>query len=154
MRARTVTSTAARNRYAARAPSRVANIAARTGTASQAVDFRSQATPRAIPAPAVRAAVTVAPAGAALRASASSMNASTGGSVVITARLRPTTGEATATAVASRASRRPVGIATRKATASTTTVPTASHTPAFPARPPTPAAAGRPNRVMTGRYGL
>src|SRR5580704_18676004 len=122
-----------------------------TGTASQAVDFRSQATARAIPAPAVRAAVAFAPAGTVLRASASSMNASTGGSVVITARLRPTTGEATATPVASRASRREVGIATRKAIASTATVTRASHTPAFPARPPTPAAAGRPKTVMTGR---
>ena len=40
---------AARKRHAARAPSRAANIAAMTGTASQAVDFRSQATPRATP---------------------------------------------------------------------------------------------------------
>ena len=49
------------------------------------------------------------------------------------------------------ASLREAGIATRKATVSTATVPRASHTPAFPARPPAPAAAGRPNRVMTGR---
>ena len=54
---------AARNRYMARAPSRQANIAAMTGTASQAVDFRSQATPRAIPEPTVRAAVAFAPRG-------------------------------------------------------------------------------------------
>jgi len=84
---------------------------------------------------AVRAAVAFAPAGTVLRASASTMNASTGGSVVITARLRPTTGEATATAVASTASRRESGIATRNAIASTATVPRAIHTPAFPARP-------------------
>ena len=50
-RTRTVATDAATKRPAARAPSRAANIAARTGTASQAVDFRSQATPSATPAP-------------------------------------------------------------------------------------------------------
>ena len=78
---------------------------------------------------------------------------------MITARLSPTTGEATATAVASSASRRHggqvrCGTAIQNAAASRTTVPRAIHTPEFPASPPSPAALGRPNKVMTGRYGL
>ena len=79
--------------------------------------------------------------------------------MVITARLSPITGEATATAVASSASRRHTvqprcGMAIQKAAASGSTVPTAIHTPEFPARPASPAALGSPNKVMTGRYGL
>jgi hypothetical protein len=84
------------------------------------------------------------------------MNASTGGSVVITARLSPITGEATATARPSSASRRHeaqdrCGIAIQNAAVSTATVPTAIHTPEFPASPARPAAYGRPNSTMTGR---
>ena len=76
--------------------------------------------------------------------------------MVITARLSPTTGEATATAVASSASRRHAaqprcGTAIQNAAASGITVPTAIHTPELPARPPSPAALGSPNKVMTGR---
>ena len=111
MRTTTVMADAATKRPAARAPSRAANIAARTGTASQAVDFRSQATPRATPEPTAAETARVAPAGRAARARASRISASTGGSVVITARLSPITGEATATAVASSASRRHDGTA-------------------------------------------
>ena len=75
---------------------------------------------------------------------------------MITARLSPITGEATATAVASSASRRHVaqprcGLAIQNAAASGTTVPMAIHTPELPARPPSPAALGSPNKVMTGR---
>src|SRR5580704_4131255 len=109
MRTTVVTATAATKRHAARAPSRAATIAARTGTASQAVDFRSQATPSATPEPVIPVIHGARPgrgdtAGRAARARASRISASTGGSVVITARLSPTTGEATATAVASSAS--------------------------------------------------
>ena len=101
--------TAATKRPAARTPSRAATIAARTGTASQAVDFRSQAAPSAAPEQVIAVIHDVRPtpggaAGRAARARASKISASTGGSVVITARLSPTTGEATATAVASTAS--------------------------------------------------
>ena len=53
MRTTAVTATAATKRPAARAPSRAATIAARTGTASQAVDFRSQAAPSATPEPVI-----------------------------------------------------------------------------------------------------
>ena len=109
MRTAAVTATAATKRPAARAPSRAATIAARTGTASQAVDFRSQAAPSAAPEQVIAVIHDVRPApggaaGRAARARASRISASTGGSVVITARLSPTTGEATATAVASSAS--------------------------------------------------
>ena len=74
------------------------------------------------------------------------MNASTGGSVVITARLSPITGEATAIAVASSASRRHAGTAPVRHARSRTPpragppCPAASHTPEFPARPARPQA--------------
>src|SRR5436305_2616153 len=108
MRTTAVTATAATKRQAARLPSRAATIAASTGTASQAVDFRSQAAPRATPEPVIPVIHEPRPgsgdsadrgdaAGRAARARASRISASTGGSVVITARLSPTTGEATAT---------------------------------------------------------
>ena len=76
--------------------------------------------------------------------------------MVITARLSPTTGEASATAVASSASRRQnvqprCGVAIQNAAVSGITVPTAIHTPELPARPPIPAALGSPNNVITGR---
>ena len=76
--------------------------------------------------------------------------------MVITARLSPTTGEASATAVASSASRRQkvqprCGIAIQNAAASGITVPIAIHTPELPARLPSPAALGSPNNVITGR---
>src|SRR5947207_13111824 len=98
MRTAAVAAADAAKRHAARAPSRAANIAASTGTASQAVDFRSQAAPRAMPAPSAPVArEEIAAVGRAASARASRIKARTGGSVVITARLRPTTGEAPAT---------------------------------------------------------
>jgi hypothetical protein len=152
IRTTAVTTATATNRAAARAPSRAANIAASTGTASQAVDLRSQAAPRAIPEP----VIPLMRAAGMARARASRISASTGGSVVITARLSASTGEASATAVASHASRRHArqprwGTAIRNAAASGTTVPTAIHTPEFPASPPSPAALGSPNSVINGR---
>src|SRR5579863_2604317 len=105
MRAAAAATRPARKRQAVRAPSRAANMAAMTGIASQAVDFRSQATARATPELTARTVLAPVAAGrGTARASDSRMKARTGGSVVITARLRPITGEATATAVASSAS--------------------------------------------------
>src|SRR5690349_3110319 len=98
-RAAAVTTDDAAKRPAARAPSRDQNMAASTGPSGHAVTFSAHAAPRTSPA-------RTAQEGRAARASASSMSASTGGSVVITARLSAITGEDTAKAVYRRMSRR------------------------------------------------
>src|SRR5581483_8436786 len=151
-------SSATVNRIAARRPSRYQNMATSTGTASHAVSLSTHA---AASATAAQTARHESPAVAA-SASDSRMNASTGGSVVITARLSAITGEASASPVAVSASRRrsgPRGVprlvgSAQNAAASTTIVPTASHTPELPASPRRPAAYGRPASAITGRYGL
>src|SRR5689334_226278 len=89
----------AAKRQAARPPSRDQNMVASTGTSGHAVTFIAHATPRTRPAPSARD-------GRAAKTSDSSMSASTGGSVVITARLSAISGEATAKAVYTRTSRR------------------------------------------------
>jgi hypothetical protein len=146
-------SSASTNRTAARRPSRDQYSAAMTGIASQAVSFSTHAAASAAPAQRVR---RLSPDRAA-RASESSMNASTGGSVVITARLSAMIGDATAIAVSASARRDPARSSealTQSAAPSTMIVPTAIHSPAFPANPCSPAACGRPNTIISGRYGL
>src|SRR5438046_187810 len=103
------------SRQAAAGTSRGGRTTIQIAMPSPAADFRSQDTPSATPEPVIPVIHEVSPgqgdlagggdaAGRAARARASRISASTGGSVVITARLSPTTGEATATAVASSAS--------------------------------------------------
>src|ERR1700733_1475108 len=119
-------SNASTNRAAVRQPSLDQYIAAMTGIASHAVSFSTHAAAIATPAHTVQLRP-----GRAASASDSSMNASTGGAVVITARFSAMIGDATAVATPLSAyslPSGPAGVIAQNAATSTTIVPTASHT--------------------------
>ena len=86
------------------------------------------------------------------------MSASTGGSVVVTARLSATAGQAVAIAIdRSRVRRQPMqsrtecGTPRLSAAASPATVTSTSQTRGSPGAPCSPIALGRPNRAMAGK---
>ncbi len=141
------------NRAAARGAYRTHAMIAITGTAAHAVDFIAQA------AASARPARTSLPWPA--QASDRHVRAMTGGSVTPTVSGNAISGEATARAVtpATRArqrgqSRSLCGDATVKAAATSAIVVIVTQIRVSPSTPARPAARGRPNSSMTGRYGL
>jgi hypothetical protein len=153
-RAPAVTTEAAANRAAERVPSRAASMMAMTGSAGQAVAFIAQAAPMTRPARTGRE-------GRPTRASARQSSANTGGSVMPTASGSAHSGEASASIAYRVTDRRqpahrdaPCGVPRLNEAASSPAVARTSHGLVSPARPASPAALGRPNTAITGRYGL
>jgi hypothetical protein len=149
-----VTTEAAANLLAARVPSRAASRTAIIGSAGQAVAFIAQAKPMTRPAATGREGRTTS-------ASARHSSASTGGSVMPTASGSAHSGEASASMVNRVTDRRqpghrdaPCGVPRLNEAASNPAVARASHGLVSAARPARPAAFGRPNMAITGRYGL
>jgi hypothetical protein len=137
----------AANLTAARPPCLTASVAARIGSAGQAVALMAQATPSAIAAtgwsPGRRGC-------AAVPARARLSSASTGRSVSPVVSGSASTGEPKASAARRNA---PRGRAMRNAAARTIAVVMPSQSLGLPAAPCSPAAAGNPKIVMAGWYG-
>jgi hypothetical protein len=136
------------NRAAAFGSRRAASIAARTGTAGQAVTLSAQATPTATPARRDAGADGA----RAVSASATHSSAMTGTSVPPVATCRDRTGEAIANA-ADRSASALVWPGIRKARYTPAAPPRASHSRGLPAQPTRPAAFGSPKTAINGSYG-